>query len=221
MFGFLCGKIKIIREDHIILDSSGCFGFIIFLPKNLIKNLVCGESYEFLIETRIKNSEQIFLFGFENEFQRIFFNHLCSISGISDKLALNLCSVFPPKDLLDYCIQNKTKLDIKIDGLGPKTWEKILFYLGRNKNLHQICLEFISLNKKISINLYNERISSDNSESFSNIISEAKMALISLGIPSSFAQNLVEKVIENHNGNLKSLKLEDLIKNSLNNYNNN
>ena len=85
-------------------------------------------------------------FGFQNEFQRIFFNHLCIISGISDKIALNICSIFSPKDLLDYCLKNKTKLDFKIDGVGPKTWEKILFYLSRNKNLQQICFEFISLN---------------------------------------------------------------------------
>lgn len=220
MFGFLAGKIKIIRSDHIILENKSenfGFGFVIFLAKNLITNFSIGEFSEFLIETKIKNSEQIILFGFQNEFQRIFFNHLCSISGVSDKLAINICSFFSPKELLDYCVQNKTKLDFKIDGMGQKTWEKILFYLSRNKNLQQICLEFISLNFSEDAQKQNE--SSENAKNLNieklKTLNEAKMALVSLGIASGTAQKLVENAVQ-QNKNLT--KLEDLIKEALNDY---
>jgi Holliday junction resolvasome RuvABC DNA-binding subunit len=220
MFGFISGKIKSIRSDGILIDSGNSsgssnsvfnLGFIVYLSKNIIKKLSIGDFCEFLIETKIKNSEQIMLYGFENEFQRIFFNHLCSISGISDKIALNISGLFLPKDLLDYCLQIKKEIDFKIDGVGPKTWEKILFYLGRNKNLQQICLESISLNHSISdANL-------DQKDDYSSIFLEAKMALISLGIPSSSVINLLESVSEKMK-KIKNLKTEDVIKEALSVY---
>jgi Holliday junction resolvasome RuvABC DNA-binding subunit len=226
MFGFLAGKIKIIRSDHLILENKSenfGFGFIVFLSKNLIKSFSVGEFCEFLIETKIKNSEQIVLFGFQNEFQRIFFNHLCSISGISDKLAINICSFFSPKELLDHCVQNKTKLDFKIDGMGQKTWEKILFYLGRNKNLQQICLEFLSLNLSeshcflLDKNSSFEEVKKDSNLEKLKILNDAKMALVSLGISAQTAQKLIENIIEKKDC-VKDLKLEDLIKEALNEY---
>jgi len=207
MFSFISGIIKIIKTDHIVIENKNIgLGFSVFLSINIIKNLKIGDNCEFLTENRIKNSEQIIFFGFHNEFQKIVFNHISSISGISDKIALDISGFFSPKDLLDYYKQEKINLDIKISGLGQKTWEKILFYLSRNKNLYKICMEFLSNN---TISDFDNSSGNNNEPN----IFEAVEALLSLGISKDLAINLVNSAIKK---NIKTL--EDIIKDALNNY---
>lgn len=211
MFASLTGQISEIFSQEIIIEISG-IGYLVQIAKNKISQLKLNQLIKLKIQTRLK-PDNIVLFGFANSFEYNFFNQLSNISGISDRLACNISGLFSPVELLEYCNQNQTKLNIKIDGVGPKTWEKIVFHLQRNKNLHQMCLEFIGQNNNSSvIQNINENCAEKDEQKIK--IEQAVSGLVSIGILRSEGIKLVELVISEN----EKISLEDLIRQALVNY---
>lgn len=211
MIGQISGKIKKIYDDYIIIDVNGV-GYLIFLSTKIIEQLTIDDEISVLVETRFK-VDKICLFGFLNEFQHKCFTHISNISGISDKIATEISGTFSSSDFLSLINDKDKKNKIKINGVGPKTWEKILFSLERNKNFYNECLYFQSNNKEQNLS-DNKNLIFFNQELYDDGI----QGLISIGINKNLAKSLIEKSLNDMKENAIELNLQNLIKESLKNY---
>lgn len=184
MFCELSGVISRKFEDSISVSVGG-IGYLVIIAQNLIPNLILRNTIDLLLETKFK-VDKIVLFGFLNEFQKFVFNSVSSISGVSDKVALNISGFFLPEELITIIKNPKEKSNFKIIGLGAKTWEKIIFSLQRNENFIRKCESFIS-DSYDGINKSSTFLGKKISET------EAISALINIGINKTTASELVNR----------------------------
>lgn len=210
MFGAIKGIVRKIYDEHIIVEVSG-IGYIIFLAKKLIQNLKIDEQINVLIETRFK-VDKICLFGFLSEFQQKCFNYISSISGVSDKIATEIAGTLTANEFLHFIKNDNKNNTIKINGVGTKTWEKILFSLGKNKNFYNDCLKF-SENDSDSHN--NQNLDFINHE----LYDDGLKGLIAMGINKNLAKNLIQNSLKSMEENSIEIDLQNLIKESLKSYN--
>ncbi len=208
MIGEICGKISKIYNDNIIINVNG-IGYIIFLSSKIIEQMAIGDEISILVETRFK-VDKICLFGFINEFQHQCFQHISNISGVSDKIATEISGIFSPSDFLSIIDGKSKKNTIKINGVGPKTWEKISFSLERNKNFYNDCVQYQSN----SDNYSDKNVNFDNHELYHDGI----QGLISIGINKNLAKSLIKKSLNDMRNNSLEIDLQSLIKESLKNY---
>ena len=209
MIGEIYGKISKIYDDYIIINVHG-IGYIVFLSTKIIERLTIGDEMPILIETRFK-VDKICLFGFTNDFQHKCFTYISNISGVSDKIATEISGIFSASDFITMINDKNKKNKIKINGVGPKTWEKILFSLERNKNFLNECLANQS---NCQIDPGSQKFNFENQELYSDGI----QGLVSIGINKNLAKSLIEKSLKDMKENSIEIDLQNLIKESLKNY---
>jgi Holliday junction DNA helicase RuvA subunit len=207
MFSELTGTIKKIHHDSITLNINNV-GYLVQLSDNVLNKLTINQNSSLLIETKFK-VDKIVLFGFMNEYQQFLFNKIGNISGVSDKIALNLSGFFEPQEIIHILNGEDKENPFKINGLGAKTWEKIIFNLARDKSFTKECYEF-SLKSNVE---------GSDSKEFSisiqmlNNKNEAISALVNIGIGKNLASDLIEKVIKEKS--LEEATTENLVKAAL------
>ena len=201
MFSELIGIVKKKHSDSITLSINGV-GYLVNLSENVLERLELGANLSFIIETKFK-VDKIVLFGFINEYQQFLFNKIGNISGVSDRIALNLSGFFEPQEII-YIINSDNKENpFKINGLGAKTWEKIIFNLERDKNFIKECASYnqnTDYGTSVNIEIQNSR-------------NEAISALIHIGIGKNLASELIEKIIKDKN--MEVVTTENLVKGAL------
>ncbi len=205
MIGEICGKITRISGDYIVVHVNG-IGYLVFLAAKIIQDLNIGDEIYLIIETRFK-VEKICLFGFINEFQYKCFNYLSNITGVSDKIATNLAGTFAPNDFLSFLKDSKNK--VKINGVGAKTWEKIMFALKDNKDFYNDCLKYSSDESEAE---------KESSSSEYKMIHDGVQALVSMGINKNLAKTLIDKAVHTLGVNNMDVDLQNLIKEGLKSY---
>ena len=199
MFSELTGVIKKINQDSITLLINNV-GYLVNLSENVLEKLHTNNEQTFLIETRFK-VDKIVLFGFLNDFQQFFFNKISNISGVSDKIALSLSGFFEPHEIIHILNSNNKDNPFKINGLGSKTWEKIIFNLERDKNFIKECSTF---------NNHTDSTQSSINITIQNHKNEAISALINIGITKNIATDLIEKSLKEKN--IENITTEDIVK---------
>lgn len=199
MIGELIGKISNITENYLILNVNNV-GYVVYISTNILNKLEIGMEIKMLIETKFK-VDKIVLFGFLNEFQKMIFNYVGNVNGISDKIAQSVATSFLANDFLAF-YNDSLKLTIKIDGCGAKSWEKILFSIKGDKNFYNKCLPFVN-NSDTTIN-NNQFV----------MINDAASALILMGIARQKSFDLINNIIKN----APEIKIEELIKKALADY---
>ena len=119
---------------------------------------------------------------------------LISVAGIGPRLAINILSGIGPEELLNAIAKEDISRLCRIPGIGKKTAQRIILEL-KEKSKEIINLEGIKYpDKKDDL-----------------IIKDAISALVNLG----YSEDMAERVIKKAASNLKDLKLETLIKESL------
>lgn len=92
-----------------------------------------------LYTTQIVRDDGIFLYGFLNIDEKIFFDKVIRISGIGAKVALAILSTYTPHEFLAKL--HDTKAIQKVPGLGPKNARRICvelagFYIANTAPAH-------------------------------------------------------------------------------------
>ena len=201
MFSELIGLVKRKQKDSITLIVNN-IGYLVNLSENVLEKIALGENLSFTIETKFK-VDKIVLFGFVNEYQQFLFNKIGNISGVSDKIALNLSGFFAPQEIIHIINSENKENPFKINGLGAKTWEKIIFNLERDKNFIKECASYNQdTDYKTSVNT-----------AIQNYKHEATSALIHIGIGKNLASELIEKAIKDKNIGVATT--ENLVKSAL------
>ena len=98
MIGKLIGKIDEIYEDKLILNVGGV-GYNIFSSSKTLANLTKNDNLSLIIETIVRE-DHIHLYGFKSEIERSWFNELCKVKGVGNKVALKILSVLEINDII-------------------------------------------------------------------------------------------------------------------------
>ncbi len=194
MFEYIQGTLKYIGSDYVVVDINGV-GFKIYTRVNSISGIVDKEENLKLYNYLNVREKEISLYGFSSKQELELFELLINVSGIGPKVALNILNNTNAKDLVTAIAFEDVKALTKLPGVGKKTAQKIL----------------LELKDKLSINDIDEDIRPSEFKEENSAVSEAILALESLGYDPMESTKAVRKV---SNKNL-NLTVEDLIKNAL------
>jgi len=127
MIASLCGRVKNILENQIILEVSGV-GYLVNIGNKLITKLDDGQEIDLYTYQSVSEND-ISLFGFESFEEVKLFKMLISVSGVGPKTGAQILSK-TESDLVIKAISNAdVKFFEKIKGLGKKTAQRIIIDL--------------------------------------------------------------------------------------------
>ena len=118
MIAKLKGIIYNIGEDCAIIDVNGV-GYLVYMSSRSLSKLKQGEYSSLLIETVIKE-DSITLFGFQNAWEKEWFNTLTKIQGVGGKVCLSILSVLSPAQLSQAVSAQDKSSFLRASGVGPK-----------------------------------------------------------------------------------------------------
>lgn len=127
MIATLRGEITEIEENALVLETGGV-GLRVFVPKPLLTRLRAGESA--LLHTHLVVREnELALYGFESASDRNLFVTLLGVDGVGPKMALTVLSNLNLETVQRAVFNEEPELLSRVPGVGPKTAQKMLFYL--------------------------------------------------------------------------------------------
>ncbi len=135
MISRLNGHVLQKKPGHVILDVNGV-GYKVNIPLTTFNALPDLHDKAVLFTSLIHKEDRMELYGFKDEETLSLFELLLSVSGIGPKLALILLSNLTPDELRFHVQEQSIDKLKKINGIGPKKAEKILFELkGKVKEM--------------------------------------------------------------------------------------
>ena len=191
MIVFLRGNLINKTSSKIILDVNGV-GYECYISNNTYENLTKIKS-EVFIETyhHITDSSQN-LFGFIDLKEKSLFKMLISINGIGPKTVMPILSSAMPQDIINRIVSGDVGMLKSLPGIGLKTAKRIIVEL-KDKLTNSISEEIPDISQ-------------------SDIGVDALNALSSLGYSGNSIKNTIDKILVNN----PKIKIEDLIKETLN-----
>ena len=132
MIAYLKGNLEVKQEEYIIIDVNG-IGYKVFMAKTAIDQLPDLDSkvkvYTFL---RVREDD-VSIYGFNTNEELTMFELLISVGGIGAKSAINILSNITPSKFALAVITNDVNTLKKLQGIGPKTAQRIILELKDKK----------------------------------------------------------------------------------------
>lgn len=127
MFAYLKGNIQFKSEEYVVMEVNG-IGYKIFMSKKSIDEL--EEDREVKVYTYLKvREDDVSLFGFKTNEELHMFELLISVGGIGAKSAITILSNITPSRFALAVITNDVNSLKKLQGIGPKTAQRIILEL--------------------------------------------------------------------------------------------
>ena len=125
MIGKLRGKVDAIGESFCIVDVNGV-GYLVSVSLNAFYKLPeAGERVQLLIHTHVRE-DALQLYGFLDRAEKELFLLLTSVSGIGPRLAMNILSGTPTRDLLDALDASDLARLVGMPGVVKMTAERLV-----------------------------------------------------------------------------------------------
>jgi len=203
MIGKLTGLIDSIYENYVIVDVNGV-GYRVFCStKTLSKIQNTQEKISFIIETIVKE-DLINLYGFLDEREREWFNQLCKVSGVGNKMALKIMSALNIEEIINAISSGDKKAFCRASGVGTRLSTRIITELKNSVSKMDIAFNInIDNNKKL------EGIAK-------NVLNDAISALENLGYQRNSFYTILIAILKDRN----DITLESLITETLKKINN-
>jgi Holliday junction DNA helicase RuvA len=131
MIGQLKGEIAEIYDEYLILDVNGV-GYRVFCTSKVLSSHKVGDKMSFIINTIVKD-DAILLFGFTNNNEKKWFDCLCKINGIGNKMALNIMGNMTIDDIINAVDTSDAKRFSAISGIGKKIADRIIVELKNTR----------------------------------------------------------------------------------------
>lgn len=122
MIGFLEGVVRVRRTDALIVSCAGV-GYLIQCGPRVVDAVEEGQSVEFFIETKVKETD-ISLYGFVDEDEQNLFNQLLKVQGVGGKVALNILAMGYDR-FCQAVMGDDAKAISSADGVGPKLAQRV------------------------------------------------------------------------------------------------
>jgi len=171
MFDFIHGNIAHKTPTTATIENNG-IGYKINIPLSTYERILNKESAKLYTKLTIRDDE-IKIYGFSSIEERNLFNLLVSVNGVGPNMALTILSSSSISQFEKYVIGNDPKSLQRIKGIGKKTAERIILEL-----------------KETIKNLLPDSNSSTETKNVL-IVSDAIMAMVSLGYTKSEAEKAV------------------------------
>lgn len=197
MYEYICGELRFIFGDYIVIDNNG-IGYKIFTSNNTIYELSIGEKYTIYTEHIVKE-DYMAIFGFSSYEELEMFKLLISVNGIGPKVACGILSSMSVDSLKLTIINNDAAALSSAKGVGKKTAQKIILELKDKISIDSL------KSSNISDHSIEEIIKKDDSDKKALVID----ALINLG----FVKNDIERLLSTIN--IEEMEIEEIIKISM------
>ncbi len=193
MIDFISGVVTKKNPTLVVLDNSG-IGYGLFISTNTYKELPSvGEKTTLKTYLHVRE-DNIQLYAFSQEEERVVFLGLISISGVGPRLAQTILSGIKLDELIQS-IQNSDVAKLtSISGVGAKTAQRLIVEL--KEKFSQLGLIKSDIGDKTDLPV------------LTSLEKEALLALISLG----YRRPAVERAISRARNNGSYESVEDLIK---------
>lgn len=193
MLAFIEGNVEYISTDKVIISNGG-IGYNIYMPSSHMSAINVNEEIKVFTYLNVRE-DAMQLFGFLNMDDYEVFKLLLAVSGIGPKGALAILSTLTTDDLRVAVLSEDAKAISKAPGIGGKTAQRVIIELKDKLNLEDI------LEKE---NTKQEVVTENNG------ISEAVMALVSLGYSQTESLKVVKSI-----DNVGDMDVETIIKSAL------
>jgi len=177
MFDFIYGNIACKNPTTVTIETNG-IGYKLHIPLSTFEKISDKEKAKLYTKLSIRDDE-IKIYGFYSLEEREMFNLLLSVNGVGSNVALTILSSSSISQFESYVVSNDPKSLQCIKGIGKKTAERIILEL---KESIKSILPF-STSPAETKNMA--------------IISDAIMAMISLGYAKPEAEKAVSKATDN------------------------
>lgn len=176
MLDYIRGRVVSKSPTRLILEVAG-IGYLLHIPLSTFEKIPNHGEVTILTQLFIRE-DQIKIFGFATGEERDFFQLLLSVNGIGPNTAITILSGSTVDDIRYAVIHEDAKALEKIKGVGKKTAERIILELkGSIKGISRSALTDIDVRQKA-------------------LVSDAVMALVSLGYGRSVAENAVSEAVK-------------------------
>ena len=206
MIGKLKGIVDSIYEEYLILDINGV-GYRVFCSNKILSSIEIGSSLSLTIQTIVRE-DAIMLFGFLNDYEKAWFETLCKVNGIGNKMALKIMGALTIDEILIAIDSQDSKMFCRAPGVGQKIASRIITEL---KDIRKTLGVFdnieinIDTNNNISNNLDND-----------TRLKDALSALENLGYQKNVAYNIIVSILKER----EDIVIESLITEALKRINN-
>ena len=196
MIDFISGKIAQKGPTRVVIESAG-IGYSLLISTSTYKELPeVGEKVVLKTYLHVRE-DNIQLFAFSGENERIVFEGLISVSGIGPRLAQTILSGLKPEELTVSIQRSDIARLTSISGVGTKTAQRLVVEL--KEKFSQLGLIPDQAGDEIIIT------------ALSSMEEEALLALMSLG----YKRQIVERALSRARNNGEFDAVEDLIKTAL------
>lgn len=175
MLDYIRGRVVSKSPTRLILEVAG-IGYQVHIPLSTFEKISNHGEITILTQLFIRE-DQVKIFGFATGEERDLFQLLISVNGIGPNTAITILSGSTVDDIKYAVLHEDAKVLEKIKGVGKKTAERIILELkGSIKEITTYTPVGIDTNQKA-------------------LISDAVMALISLGYGRSVAEHAVSEAV--------------------------
>ncbi len=177
MFDFIYGNLVHKTPTTATIETNG-IGYKIHIPLSTFEKISNKENAKLYTKLSIRDDE-LKIYGFFSLEERNLFNLLLSVNGVGSNMALTILSSSSISQFERYVVSNDSKSLQRIKGIGKKTAERII----------------LELKETIKCILPDSKPSTETKKMA--IISDAIMAMISLGYAKPEAEKAVNKASDN------------------------
>ena len=191
MIGSLIGLIKDKKPSLVLLEVNGV-GYEVHIPLSTSFQLPNNGESTFILTHLVIRDDQHTLYGFASEEERKLFRALIKISGVGAKMALTILSGINVNGFVQSVINEDVDTLVHLPGIGKKTAERLI----------------VEMKDKIQ-DVTDSSELPGSSASDSNMLLEARNALVNLGYKSSEARKILDKI------DTTDLEVEELLRQAL------
>ena len=177
MFDFIYGNLAYKNPTTATIEANG-IGYNIHIPLSTFEKISDEEKAKLYTKLTIRDDE-IKIYGFYTLEERDLFNMLLSVNGVGSNVALTILSSITITQFERYVVDNDPKSLQRIKGIGKKTAERIILELKET-------IKSILPGSRSSVETKNIAV-----------ITDAIMAMISLGYAKPEAEEAVRKASDN------------------------
>ncbi len=190
MYAYIKGKVAFKTPTYIYLENNG-IGYYINISLNTFSKIEKSVEVKLYTYLQVKEDD-LSLYGFFDEGEKILFEKLISVSGIGATTAQIILSSMTPKEIISAII-NEDDVSLKrVKGIGAKTAKRVILDLK---------------DKVAKMNI--DGISDVPVRTASPVKDEALAALMALGVVKSKAEVVLSRVMKSNPG---IDQVEELIK---------
>lgn len=195
MIAHLHGTVTMSQPTRCVIDIAGV-GFDVGIPLSTFDRLPAKGRKVFLLTHMVTREDGMHLYGFATQEELDLFRMLIGVSKIGPKVALGILSGIPISEFKLALHAGDAKRISLVPGIGKKTAERLI----------------VELKEKIPAG---EAIAADfgGNDVEKTLVTDAILALVSLGYSQAKAQDAVRKAIKQHG--IDTMTIEKLVKQAL------